>query len=338
MEKIKNLFKSTQIYVLLVLVIYCVIVSLVNPQFATLENIFDIIRNCSAPMVFAMGVMLVMVADGIDVSFAIISVFSTYAAIIAMKAFEMDQLWFGFLITMLVGALLGVVNALIIHLFKVPTFIATLGTQTIFIGLLANTLGTTTIKTPQMPISLVEFGSQKLITIVEESGKQYGLYIYIIPVVIIVVFTAVLLKYTKFGRSIVAMGNSKEAARRAGYNLFKTRIILYTLVGVYAGIAGLMYISQTAWIAPMVNNLTGSIEMTIIAAVVIGGTQLTGGYGTVVGSILGVILMRVFSSTLIFLGIDSSWSDFFLGLVMVLCIIITSISRNRTRKKLLIFD
>lgn len=338
MQRLKQLFKSTQVYVLLVLVVYCVVVSAVNPAFATLENVFDIVRNCSAPMIFAMGVMLVMIADGIDVSFAIIAVFSTYAAILAMKATGIDNLMFAFVIAMLVGAALGTVNALIIHLFKVPTFIATLGTQTMFIGLLANTLGTDTIKTPAMPTSLVAFGSQRLLTITEESGKQYGLYIYIIPTVAIVLLTAFLLKYTKFGRSIVAMGNDLEASRRAGYNIFKTRIILYILVGVYASIGGVLYIAQTAWIAPMVNNLTNSIEMTIIAAVVIGGTQLTGGYGTVIGSVLGVILMRVFSSTLIFLGLDSSWSDFFLGLVMVICIIITSISRNRTRKKLLIFD
>ena len=336
--KLKQLFKTTQIYVLIILIVYCVLVSVVSPQFATLENMFDIERNISVSLIFSMGVMLVLISDGIDVSFAIVAVFSAYAAILVMKSTGINNLLFAFVMASAVGALLGLFNALIIHLFQIPTFIATLGTQTMFIGLLACTLGTTTIKTPQMPTCLVEFGATKIFTIVDESGKTFGLYIYIIPTALIVGFTAFLLYKTKFGRSLVAMGNSKEAARRAGYNLFKTRVILYMLVGIYAAIAGVMYVAQVAWIAPLINNLVGTIELTIIASVVIGGTQLTGGYGTIVGTILGVILMRIFSSTLIFLGLSSSWSDFFLGAVMVICIIITSISRNRTRKKLLIFD
>ena len=99
-----------------------------------------------------------------------------------------------------------------------------------------------------------------------------------------------------------------------------------------------MYVSQVAWIAPLINNLVGSTELTTIAAVVIGGTKVTGGSGTISGTILGVLLIQIFSSTLIFLGLSSSWNDLFQGIVLIGCIIVTSVNNHRTRKKLLLFD
>lgn len=338
MSKIKALVKKSQFFVLVILIVYCIVVAVINPSFATLHNLLDIIRNLSVTMVFAMGVMLVLISGGIDVSFAIIAVFSSYASILAMKALGVDNLWVAFLIAAVVGALLGAVNASLIHFFEIPTFIATLGTQTMFIGLMAITLGTITIKTPQMPLSLIDFGTRKLITVTEEGGQIYGLYIYIIPVVLIIGLTAFILYKTRLGRSIVAMGNDVEAAKRAGYNLLSTRMFLYILVGVYASVAGIMYVSQVAWIAPLINNLVGTTEMTTIAAVVIGGTKLTGGDGSITGTILGVLLIQVFSSTLIFLGLSSSWNGLFQGIVLIGCIIITSVNNYRTRRKLLLFD
>lgn len=337
MNKMKELMKKNQFFVLVILIVYCILVAAVNPSFATLQNALDILRNLSVSMIFAMGVMMVLISGGIDVSFAIIAVFSTYGSILLMKALHIDALWAAFLFAMVIGAVLGSINALLIHFFRIPTFIATLGTQTMFIGLMAVTLGTVTIKTPQMPVSMVEFGTRRLITITEESGITYGLYIYIIPVVVIIALTGFILYKTRMGRGIVAIGNDVEAAKRAGYNLLSIRLFLFIMAGVFAAIAGVMYVSQVAWIAPLINNLVGS-EMTVIAAVVIGGTKLTGGEGTITGTILGVLLIQVFSSTLIFLGLNSSWNDLFQGAVLIACIVITSVNQHRARKKLLLFD
>ncbi len=338
MSKLKTLMKKNQFFVLVILIVYCVVVASINPSFATLQNAFDIVRNLSVTMVFAMGVLLVLISGGIDVSFAIIAVFSAYASILVSKAMNVDNLAMAFLIAAVVGALLGAINASLIHFFKIPIFIATLGTQTMFTGLMAVILGTVTIKTPQMPTSLVDFGTQKLITITVDGGQIYGLYIYIIPVVAIIAITAFILYKTRMGRSIVAMGNDVEAAKRAGYNLLTTRMFLYILVGIFSSVAGIMYVSQVAWIAPLINNLVGSTELTTIAAVVIGGTKVTGGSGTISGTILGVLLIQVISSTLIFLGLSSSWNDLFQGIVLIACIIVTSVNNHRTRKKLLLFD
>ena len=338
MNKAKTLMKKTQFFVLVILIVYCIVVTAINPAFATMQNVLDIVRNLSVTMIFAMGVMLVLISGGLDVSFAIIAVFSAYASILAMKAMNVDNLLVAFLIAAVVGAALGSINALLIHFFKIPIFIATLGTQTMFIGLMAVLLGTTTIKTPQMPTCLVDFGTQKLVSITTDGGQTYGLYVYIIPVVLVIGVTAFILYKTRMGRSIVAIGNGVEAAKRAGYNLFATRMFLYVLVGIFASIAGIMYVSQVAWIAPLINNLVGTTELTTIAAVVIGGTNLTGGHGTITGTILGVLLIQVFSSTLIFLGLSSSWNDLFQGIVLIACIIVTSVNNYRERKKLLLFD
>lgn len=338
MKTFKSLLSKTQFYVLLIIIVYSVVVAFTNPAFATVQNTFDIARAASVTMILAFGVMLVLISGGIDVSFAIVAVFSAYASIMFIKATGFDNIFVAFVISAAVGALLGLINVLIIHFFRLPIFIATLGTQSMLIGLMALTLGTEVINTPQMPNCFVDFGTAKLITIQMENGQQYGLSVFIIPVIIIGFAVWFILNRTRIGRSIIAVGNSIEAAKRAGYDLLKTRLFIFVTVGILASVAGVIYVSEAAWVSPLTNNLVGGTELLTIAAVVIGGTKLTGGYGTVVGTILGVILIKLFSTTLIFLGLSTSWNNLFTGLVLLGCIVITSMNTRYMRKKLLLFN
>ncbi len=135
----------------------------------------------------------------------------------------------------------------------------------------------------------------------------------------------------------MAVGNSEEAAKRAGYSLLKIHLFTYIMVGIYAAVAGIIYVSEVAWASPLTNNLVGGTELLTIAAVVIGGTKFTGGEGSIFGMILGVFLIRLFESTLVFLGLASSLNQLFIGIVLLGCVVVMSVNNQRMRKKLLLF-
>ena len=170
-----------------------------------------------------------------------------------------------------------------------------------------------------------------------EGDTTFGLTTFIIPVILLVVLTWFIMYRTKIGRGIVALGNSENSAIRAGFDIFKIRLFLYTYVGILSAIAGILLISEVAWITPISNYMIGS-EITVIAAVVIGGTKLTGGEGTVFGTIIGVLLIRLFSTTLIFLGLGTSWNNFFTGLVLIGCLIGTALQTRIKRRRMLLFE
>jgi simple sugar transport system permease protein len=338
MKMIRSWFEKTQFYVLLILVVYSAVVSFNNPEFATLQSLFDVLRSSAVTMILALGVMMVLVSGGIDVSFAIVAVFSAYASIVFISKTGLDNLAVAFIVAIAVGALLGLVNALLIHFFRLPTFLVTLGTQSMYIGLMAVLLGTQVINTPQMPSCFVDFGTSKLIEFEQANGQIYGLSVIVIPVLIVIFLCWFIFYRTTIGRGIIAIGNSEEAANRAGYNIFRIHLFVYISVGVLSAIAGVIYVSDVAWVSPQTNNLVGGTELLTIAAVVIGGTKLTGGELSIFGTVLGVLLIRLFATTLIFLGITTSWNRLFTGVVLLGCNIVISYNRSRTRKKLLLFD
>ena len=337
MKSIKKAFGKTQTYIFVILIIYCVIVSVSNSAFLTVENLFDVIHTSAVTMILALGVLLVLTSGGIDISFTTIAVFGAYTAARIIQETGIDNLLFAFAIAIAIGAILGSINAIVIHKFKLPTLIATLGTQSVFLGLMAILVGTTSINTAECPECFKAFGGAKLITVTNEANQTYGLSTFIIPVLILIVLTWFIMYKTRIGRGIFAIGNSEVSAIRAGFDLFKIRMFLYMYVGVLSAIAGILLISEVAWITPISNYMIGS-EITVIAAVVIGGTKLSGGQGTVFGTIIGVLLIRLFSTTLIFLGLSTNWNNFFTGIVLLGCLVGTALQTRIKRRSMLLFE
>jgi simple sugar transport system permease protein len=301
-----------------------------------LENFLDVLRGSSGMIILAMGILVVLLSGGIDLSFTAIAIFGGYAAARLMIATGIDNLAFAFVISAAIGISLGAINALVIHFFNLPTMIATLGTSSLFSGIMTTFIGTSTITVRQMPKSLTGFGEFRLIQMVGETGNTYGLSVFIIPVVIIVVMTWFIIYKTMLGRGVVSLGNSVEAAKRSGFNLLGLRMFVYTYVGLLAGIMGIIYVAE-------VNAVYGTAlygtELTYLAAVVVGGTKLTGGEGKILGTLLGVIIIRLLNSTLVFLGLTSSWNGFFTGAVLLLSVGLTSyMSRVRSRRNLTFTD
>lgn len=333
----RSWFTKTQSYIFLIVLAYCIFVSIMNPNFLRVSVLFELLRSSSWVWILGLGAFLVLLSGGIDVSFTSIAIASMYTSLIIIKNTGIESLTLAFVIAMAVGMFFGAINGLVIHLFKLPALIVTLGTKTIFIGIMAVTVGVEAINTEFVPDVFKNFGLTHLFHVESESGAQYGFSAFIIPLVILIILTWFILYRTSIGRGIVALGNSEISAELVGYNLFKIRMFIYMYVGMMAAIAGIIIVSDVAWIAPLSSTVIG-YELTIIAAVVIGGTRLSGGEGTIFGTIIGVLLVRLFETTLIFIGLGTTWNNFFTGFVLLVILAWTSLQRHYTRRQMLLYE
>lgn len=331
--KKRKLLSGSEAVLLVIILLYCVIVSVANSAFLSFETLFDIIRSSSTAIIVAMGLLVVMLSGGIDVSFMSIALFGSYVSAFLMINLNIDSLIFAFAVSITIGVLLGMINALLVNWLKLPAFIITLGTQNFFHGAMTTFISDKTFGAGVIPKSLSGFGSSTLFKIETDMGVM-GLTTAIIPVIIVVALTWFILYKTMTGRGIVAMGNSEESAVRVGFNLLKLRLFAYGYLGALAGIMGIIYISQVNAVYP--NKLVGD-ELIIIAGAVIGGTQITGGKGKILGVIMGMLVIYLLNSTLIFLGLSSSWNNLFVGALLVISVAITSYQSRQKNRKNLIF-
>jgi simple sugar transport system permease protein len=214
---------------------------------------------------------------------------------------------------MAVGAGLGAINGILIAAFGLPTLIVTLGTLSIFRGFMLTFIGQKQITT--LPPSMREFGRMMLIRGENADGSFYNLHGAFLVTVLVVVLTWFLLQRTMLGRQIYAIGGSVESARRIGINVRGVQFFIYVYVGVLAGLAGVIHASMARVANPF--DLVG-LELSVIAAVVLGGARLAGGHGTLTGTILGVALIVLVRNSLIVLGIPATWQSVTIGLLILL--------------------
>lgn len=289
------------------------VIGLRNPTFFTIGNVFDLLRSSIVMGIFAMGALIVIVSGGIDVSFTAIGIFALYSTVKLLKAYMPDApIAVGFLLAAIIGLSLGLINAFFIAQFKLPTLIVTLGTLGMFHGFLLFAIGNQIIR--DVPPSMTAFARSALVRIPLERGVA-NLHPAILIAVVVIVFVWWLLRYTMLGRGIYALGGAREAAERAGFNVTRTQYFIYAFVGLLSGIAGMTFGSLARQANPQ--DLVGT-ELNVIAAVVLGGAQLTGGRGTVIGSLLGVILVVIANNSLILIGVPTVWQRVVIGLIILI--------------------
>ncbi len=318
---------------LLILLAYGLLVGTVNPTFYKLDNLFQIIRASAGTMILAMGALVVLASGGIDVSFTAVAIFGGYATVRIMMASGIDNILFAFALSGIFGMVLGATNALVIHRFRLQTLIATLGTQSIFVGVMTLIFGTKFVPVGDMPDSIVWFGTEPMLTLTMPGGAA-RLTWFVVPMILMIVLTWFLLNRTLIGRTVYAMGSSREATERAGVALWKTQAFIYMYVGMLAGFMGIVYTAHVRSLNPI--SLVGD-ELFVIAAVVLGGAKLTGGVGTVSGTVLGVLIITTLQTTLILIGLSSSWMRFFVGGILLISVSIMAIRTNRENLRNLIF-
>jgi simple sugar transport system permease protein len=330
---VKKLIARQETVLLAILLAYGVLVGSINPSFYRLDNLFQIIRSSAGTMILAMGALVVLASGGIDVSFTAIAIFGGYATVKIMMATGIDNIVFAFALSGVFGIALGAVNAFFIHRFRLQTLIVTLGTQSIFVGLMTLIFGTKFVPVGNMPDSIVWFGTEPMLTLETAAGVA-RLTWFVVPMVILVALTWFLLNRTLIGRTVYALGSSQEAAERAGVLLWKTRAFIYCYVGMLSGFMGIVYTAHVRSLNPI--SLVGD-ELFVLTAVVLGGAKLTGGVGTVSGTVLGVLIITTLQTTLILIGLSSSWMRFFIGGILILSVSIMAIRTRRENLRNLIF-
>jgi len=262
---------------------------------------------------------------------------SSYLAVLTIDATGINSIWLAFAISIGIGLLLGTTNAVLIHFLKLPTLIATLGTASVYHGLMAVVFGTDDLTTGEMPTAFLDFGNATLHTVVDaETGRSYSLTVFVLFTVVAIVGVWFVLYRTMLGRSIFAIGSNEESASRLGINIFGTKLFIYATVGALAGLMGVILFSELKNVNPTA-TLIGD-ELMVIAAVVIGGAKLTGGEGTILGAFLGVVTIQLFQQTLVLLGLSTLWSGLFFGTVLLSSLAVMYRRQRLSDRRNLVFE
>lgn len=325
--------RPMEIILFFIIILYCITVAIKNPAFLSFNTLSDLLRLSSGTLIVSAGVLVILISGGIDVSFTAVAVVAGYSSIKFMMHLGIDSVLVAMAFAIILGLIMGAINAFLINRFNLSTFIVTLGTSNVFYGLMTTFVGTSSITVADKPNSLLAFGNMRL-TLFSTSSGTLRIPVFFIIAMAVYLLTWFILYRTSLGRQIFAIGNSEEAAERIGINIFLIKLFIYTYMGMLAGIMGIVYFSEVDLINPV--SLVGS-DLNVIAAVLIGGIRLTGGEGTIFGSILGVFLIQLFRSTLVFLGLPTAANDLFTGAIMIMSIAIISIQDRRVRKNKLIF-
>jgi simple sugar transport system permease protein len=313
-ERVKRSQNKHEIALLIMIVAISLIISLFNRSFFSLQNLFDILKSSGMLAVMAIGVTLVMISGGIDVSFPAIAAVAMHVTVTTMNNHQ-GSLLYAFLMASAIGIGLGAINAVFVSLFKLPTLIVTLATSNIYFGILLETVDRTHISV--IPEFFNQFGRGFVFTMNSDGAAPIGLSFIAAATILLFILFWLFMRYTSIGRNIYAMGGSKESAQRAGISVWKTQLVVYILAGFLAGASSILSVALIGYVNPFNVN---AVTMDVIAAVVLGGVSLTGGNGSVFGALLGIILLFIIRNSLVILGVPSTWDSIIVGAVVIISI------------------
>lgn len=333
MEKVntvkKNLLKDNPIIrtigtqkliALLALIVIYVVFGLINPAFrtySTLVNIFDASYYIG---LMAIGVTFAITSDGIDLSIGTVLTCSALVSGCLVTKYNLPVA-LGLVVCILIGALFGLLNGIMVSYMGLPPFIATLGSMMLSKGLGSIFTKAQSITWPQ---ASSEQGWFRNIFKINQDGVLIPTGFIVLMAVAI--FASVLLNKTKPGRYILALGSNSEATRLSGVNVAKWKTLAYVISGTLAGFAGLAYASIYSTILP---GGGAGFELDAIAGVVIGGTSMSGGYGTISGTLIGVFIMSVLKTGLPFIGLQTHYQQVATGIVLVFAVFMDVLNRRK---------
>lgn len=323
---IERLFDGRAFFALIVIV---AVFSFLSPNYFTLSNFLIMASHVAIYGLLAIGMLLVILNGGIDLSVGSTLGLSGVIAGFLMQGVMIQQfgvilyppVWVVVILTCLLGAIVGAVNGVLIAYLKVPAFVATLGVLYVARGIaLLITSGLTYNSLGGRP----ELGNTGFDWL--GFNRLGGVPIGVITLAVFAMIAAILLSRTAFGRWLYSSGGNERAAELSGVPVKRVKITVYVLSGICAAVAGLVLSSQLPSAGPTAG---GSYELTAIAAVVIGGAALTGGRGTVVGTMLGAFVIGFLSDGLVIVGVSAYWQTVFTGAVIVLAVLLNSIKYSR---------
>ncbi len=298
-----QMFKS-HMGILAGLLILCAVLSVMTTSFATVTNFFNVVRQVTINLFLACGMTYVILLSGIDLSVgSVIAVSGCISA--GLITWNGMPVYVGILGGVLVGMLLGAVNAWIISSTNIPAFIVTLAMMNIGRGIAR-------IYTKAQTISVLN--DQYMFW---GMGSIFGIPIQLFCIIAVVAVSSFILNRTQMGRHIYAVGGNKQAAQYSGIRVKKVTFFVFIYCSLLASLAGILTVGRT-FTATM--TLGESAEMDAISAVVLGGTSMNGGRGTISGTVIGAIVIGVLKNGMNLLGIDSSWQFIVQGIVILIAV------------------
>lgn len=310
----KFINRVSEINLILILVVLILALWIANPKFLSLVNITNLLRQTAIIGVLAIGMTFVILSGGIDLSVGSVLAFSS---VVASKLMVSGMpIWLAITLALLSGALIGAIMGLLIHYGKVPAFIATLGGMTIVRALVM--LVTRAEKIINLPDPISDFAIQRYLHI--------PAMVYVWFLVIIIGF--IIARYTTFGRNMYAIGSNEEAARLSGIKIGISICGIYAFSGLMSAVAGIL---MTARLGSGVPTAGQGYELDAIAAVVVGGASLTGAVGSILGTVLGTVIIATIKNGGTLLGINFFILDILIGSLIVIAVLIDQLRKNKSK-------
>lgn len=318
MEKksfIKKITGSREALLAIILILLFAAITVVSPSFLTPKSLMDMLKNNAVTMVMALGMLCVMLIGGIDISIMSTLALSGMSIGMLLKYEHISNTFLAFVIAMAIGTACGFLVGLVISRADVPPIIATMGFMYVFraMGYLVSNGGEWA--------GAAALGSFKNFATTKVLGINAVIWVIIACYVIFFFF----MKWTRTGRKIYAVGSNPSAAEVSGINVKNIKLMVYMIMGFLAGLGGALQVSIYASAMP---DMQQGGEMDVIAACVIGGVSMSGGRGTVIGALLGSLVLATIAKALPLVGFDALWQNTIKG-IMILVVVVVNVILQR---------
>lgn len=303
-------------WVFVALLLACVFLSFATDSFATSKNLYNITRNVTFVAIIALGMTMVIISGGIDLSVGSVLCLCSMVLAVTMNAGYSIEV--GIAAAIGTALLVGAFNGVLIAYLDFPPFVVTLGMLSIARSLAMVASNNTVV---------FQFGPDHDQLLALGGGAFFfGISNPVIYMVVLGLLTGFVLRWTSFGRHVFAIGGNEHAATLTGVPVKRIKVAVYMISALTAGIAGII---QTGWLGAVTTNIGAGMELQVIAAAVIGGANLAGGIGTALGAIIGAALIEVIRNSLGLLGINAFWQGAFIGGAIVLAVLFDRIRNFR---------
>lgn len=316
----QNITKFREMGLLIFIVILSVLIQFKNPSFLSLENINDLLTNTAILSILAVGMMMVLLTAGIDLSIgSTLALSGMTAALVVSNNPDVSPI-VAILIGIAVGTVCGVIVGFLISILGVFPIIASLGMMNVFRGLTFMISGGKWVSAHQMSDSFKGIATSKIL----------GINTLIFIAIVIYILFYYFINYTRTGRQIYAVGSNQASAKISGINTKKTLWLVYTLMGALSGLAGVLWVSKFA--SAQGDTATG-YELNVIAACVLGGVSVAGGYGKVSGLLVGALLLGILNNALPLINVSPFWQNAIQGVIILVAILMNAYVKRRATKE-----